>query len=349
MERELDAIGIKTCGDIYPQRHYLQRLFGDKTFEFLMGVHLGLGRTDVRPAEEFERKSVGTESTFHDLSDPKELRDKLQRTAEELERDLQRTEFKGRTLCLKVKLHTYEVFTRQVQPPKAVYSAHDLFHYSLPMLQKLQKEFPGMKLRLMGLRCTHLVSMKKGDVDFFGRARELSESKRSSDDISKIEVDEEGWQKWPDEDFENAAREEREAEMEELEKLSQEYALKENPPDPAGEHADDHSRDYQRYANGFAWRSLLEQESKKAEAEASDSKKPLMQWECPICSLPQIPDEVRFNEHIDGCLSRQTIKEIVSQSPAPQPLIPSNSTKRKRGKQPANGASDKRPKSSFFA
>ena len=47
----------------------------------------------------------------------------IQPTAEELEKDLQRTEFKGRTLCLKVKLHTYEVFTRQIQPPKAVYTA----------------------------------------------------------------------------------------------------------------------------------------------------------------------------------------------------------------------------------
>lgn len=85
LERELDAIGIKTCGDIYPQRHLLNRLFGDKTFEFLMGVYLGLGRTDIRPAEEFERKSVGTESTFHDMSDAKEMRQKLRWTAEELE------------------------------------------------------------------------------------------------------------------------------------------------------------------------------------------------------------------------------------------------------------------------
>ncbi|KAI6855288.1 putative DNA-directed polymerase kappa [Hortaea werneckii] len=151
-ERELDAIGVKTCGDIYPLRHYLSRLFGEKAFQFLISVYLGLGRTDVRPVEEYERKSVGTESTFHDLSDPQELREKLKRTAEELEKDLRRTEFKGRTLVLKIKLHTYEVFSRQVQPPKAVYTAEDLYHYSLPMLAKLEKEMPGMKLRLMGLR-----------------------------------------------------------------------------------------------------------------------------------------------------------------------------------------------------
>jgi len=214
---------VRTCGDIYSLRHYMNRLFGDKTFEFLMGVYLGLGRTDVRPAEEFERKSVGTESTFHDLSEPKELRAKLRKTAGELEKDLQRTEFKGRTLCLKIKLHTYEVFTRQVQPPKAVYTADDLYHFSLPMLAKLEKEMPGMKLRLMGLRCTHLVSTKKGDVDFFGRVRRQTESSSG-----KVEVDEDGWQRWPDAEFEDAARQEREDDMADLEKLSQEYAVAQN-------------------------------------------------------------------------------------------------------------------------
>lgn len=86
-ERELKAIGIQTCGDIYGQRQFLNSLFGDKAFEFLVQCHLGLGRTDVQPAEEYERKSVGTESTFRDMSDPKELREKLRWTAQELEKE----------------------------------------------------------------------------------------------------------------------------------------------------------------------------------------------------------------------------------------------------------------------
>ena len=339
-ERELDAIGIKTCGDIYPQRHYLHRLFGEKAFQFLMGVYLGLGRTDIRPAEEFERKSVGTESTFHDVSDPKELRDKLRWTAEELEKDLQRTQCKGRTLVLKIKLHTYEVFSRQVQPPKAVHTADDLFHFSLPMLAKLEKEMRGMKLRLMGLRCTHLVSMKKGDVDFFGRVRSQPATSReaSGDASAKVDVDEEGWQVWPDEEFEDAARQERQDEVEELERLSQEYATTASStyePDGA-------PSDYRRYGNGFAWRSVLEEEAKaKAteEEEAQQQSKPaLEQWTCPICSVPQAVDERAFNEHIDGCLSRQTIKEIVKGAAAddgPEPKkrvlspVPVSTAKRK--------------------
>jgi DNA polymerase kappa len=118
LERELASVGIKTCGDIYAQRQYLAQLFGQKTYEFLLRCYLGLGRTHIQPADEYERKSVGTESTFREMSDPDQLRRKLRQTAEELEADLRRAECKGRTLCLKVKLHTFEVLTRQVVPPR---------------------------------------------------------------------------------------------------------------------------------------------------------------------------------------------------------------------------------------
>ena len=359
-ERELDAIGVKTCGDIYPQRHYLSRLFGEKAFEFLIGVYLGLGRTDIRPADEHERKSVGTESTFHDMSDPKEMRNKLRWTAEELEKDLQRTEFKGRTLVLKIKLHTYEVLSRQIQPPKAVYTADDLYHFSLPMLQRLEKEIPGMKLRLMGLRCTHLVSMKKGDVDFFGRARQSRISGSScTDTASKVELDEDGWQKWPDADFEEAARQEREEEMEELERLSQEHETKHRPGDST--YAPDGApSDYRRYGNGFAWRSVLEEEEREIAAERTPGDGANEQWNCPICSLPQQADERPFNEHIDGCLSRQTIKQIVREptqsARVSHPMTHRSTSKRKRTKQEADRhgkaggiESEKKARRSFFS
>ncbi|KAL3421374.1 impB/mucB/samB family protein [Phlyctema vagabunda] len=296
-ERELDAIGVKTCGDIYAYRQYLSKLFGEKAFAFLMQCYLGLGRTRVQPAEEYERKSVGTESTFGEMSDHVELRNKLRATAEELEKDMLRTQFKGRTLCLKVKLHTYEVFTRQIIPPKAVYLADDLYNYAVPMLSKLEQEFTGLRLRLMGLRCTHLVSMKKPDtLAFFGfKNRTNIESdtpqlpgeeraKRkaaSSDDIN------EQWETWPAELlFEDAEREEREEELEELETLSQLEEIdrrrhhgKEIVPNPKKANCPEE-----------AW------------------------WDCPICLRPQAASEKEFNEHIDLCLSRQTIREVVQET-----------------------------------
>jgi DNA polymerase kappa len=272
-ERELDAIGIKTCGDIYAHRAYLAQLFGQKAFQFLMQCYLGLGRTKIQPAEDYERKSVGTETTFKELSSPAELRDKLRYVAEELEADLKRTEYKGRTLCLKIKLHTYEVMTRQMTPPSAVNMADDLYNHSLPILERLMKEIPNMKLRLMGLRVTHIVSTKKPGIDFFGRQRTATSSNTSSKPKS---LKEDEWETWPEAEFEEAQRQERDDEMNELEKLSQELETTKSPGDHTPE--------------------------------------PSELWTCPICSLPQTPDDRAFNSHIDFCLSRQTIKEAVKET-----------------------------------
>ena len=325
-ERELDAIGVKTCGDLYAQRAYLSKLFGQKAFQFLMQCYLGLGRTQVAPAAEHERKSVGTESTFKDMSDKTELRAKLRWIAEELEKDLTRTQFKGRTLVLKAKLHTYEVLTRQTVVPKAINTAEDLYTYSLPMLTKLEREIPGMKLRLMGLRCTHLVSTKKDDVDFFGMRRlEHSSAKRTT-------TDDEGWEIWPEAEaeFEEAARQERQEEMDELERLSQEQ-----PPQPPSQelqpenynesrslrNAEDIEEANRRRKHG---REVLPNPSprKGGGEKSSPAKAGPEAWACPICGLPQVAQDRAFNDHIDYCLSRQTIKEAAKAEAAPveQPL-----------------------------
>ncbi|KFY95723.1 hypothetical protein V498_03165 [Pseudogymnoascus sp. VKM F-4517 (FW-2822)] len=289
-ERELDAVGVKTCGDIYQYRQYLSKLFGEKAFNFLMQCYLGLGRTNTQPAEEYERKSIGTESTFGDLSSHKALRDRLEKTAQDLEKDMVKAQFKGRTLVLKVKLHTYEVLTRQVIPPKAVYLAPDLYKYSLPMLSKLEQEFKGLTLRLMGLRCTHLVTMKKPDpLAFFGhpkmRSGSASSGPTSGSNESKVEPLEADGNSpsgvWPSEDFEEAAKDEYQEELEELEILSQLEELGNQQPSEGP----------------------LDSETKP---ESEDRW-----WDCPICLRPQMGD---CNEHIDMCLSRPTILGLVKET-----------------------------------
>ncbi|KAK0611084.1 hypothetical protein B0T14DRAFT_439537 [Immersiella caudata] len=305
-ERELAAVGIETCADIYPQRQYINRLFGEKAYEFLIRCYLGLGRTVVRPAEEYERKSVGTESTFRDMSDPHELREKLKRTAIELEKDMRRAECKGRTLCLKVKLHTFEVLTRQAVLPRAINTSDDLYSFALPMLAKLEKEFAGMKLRLMGLRCTHLVSTKPPDtLAFFGLRRRPN----SGESKPKAAVGEEEWEQWPDE----AVGDGQDAEEPLIE--------------PRGEGSGAESP-YRRHGKEIT-------PNPKKEAPVEDDL-----WDCPICGRPQPANERQFNDHIDLCLSRKTILDTVQQEASVQPVAskavtpePSKKTIKKRGRQ----------------
>ncbi|KAI5457941.1 hypothetical protein BGZ63DRAFT_392225 [Mariannaea sp. PMI_226] len=282
LERELSEIGIKTCGDIYGQRHLLNPLFGDKTSEFLFRCYLGLGRTKIQPAEEYERKSVGTESTFREMSDPKQLREKLRRTAEDLEKDLKRAECKGRTLCLKVKLHTFEVYTRQIVVPKTIWLADDIYNYALPMLTKLEQEMPRLRLRLMGLRVTHLVSTKKPDtMAFFGfRSRSTDGSGQSDGGVKRKASDDEGdWEQWPEDEFQSGEGE--------------------DAPEDSALNTEGDDSDSPRRSHG---------------KEIVPNPNPMPQeerWDCPICSRPQPTSERLFNEHIDLCLSRQTIRDAV--------------------------------------
>ncbi|KAI0190804.1 impB/mucB/samB family protein [Astrocystis sublimbata] len=305
LERELQEIGIRTCGDIYPHRHLLRQLFGEKAYQFLLACHLGLGRTQVQPAELYERKSVGTESTFRDMSNPTDLRDKLRWTAEELEKDMRRAECKGRTLVLKIKLHTYEIFTRQAVLPKAICQADDLYQYALPILTKLLHEMPQMKLRLMGLRCTHLVSTKKPDTRaFFG----LQPLKAGDDELpvsGKRKADE----------------------------LGGAFAEHE-----AGYPLDPETLDSDEDAQALLNSPQIGVDDETVPSMVNDAETAEQWWDCPICARPQLADERRFNDHLDSCLSRQTIRDAVTRDTTQSPPLPQELPAAKRIK----GGAEKR-------
>ncbi|KAK8061832.1 ImpB/mucB/samB family protein [Apiospora phragmitis] len=355
LERELLEIGVRTCGDIYEQRRFLRQLFGDKTFEFLIMCHLGLGRTNVQPAEDYERKSVGTESTFRDLADPAQLREKLRWISDELEKDMRRAECKGRTLVLKAKLHTYEVLTRQVVTPKAIHLADDLYNYALPILTKLMQEVPGMKLRLMGLRCTNLVSTKKPDTAaFFGLNRPLritrsesADSPEPGNDTRKRKASssllEGEWEEWPEEALYGNDAE-----------LEGQVDAAQSSGHGGGGVLDDEGKETYRHHGKEVTPNPRNAASPAAAEETW--------WDCPICMRPQAADERQFNEHIDLCLSRQTIRDAVqrdsaSNSPSATSQFESlpdskrqktgGGTEKKRGR-PAATAADPRQKKLFF-
>ncbi|RGP77408.1 DNA polymerase kappa subunit [Fusarium longipes] len=323
LERELLEIGIKTCGDLYEYRQYLNPLFGEKTSEFLFTCYLGLGRTKIQPAEEYERKSVGTESTFRDMSDPTHLREKLRSTAEDLEQDMKRAGCKGRTLCLKVKLHTFEVFTRQAVLPRAMWDAGDLYNHALPILAKLEQDMPGMKLRLMGLRCTHLVRTKKPDtMAFFGfkPRRTDSEERKPEGNLKRKASDDGEWEQWPEVGFQL------------------------NDADGPLEGSSSNQHTPEQSPGRKHGKEIAPNPTKGDVVEEQ-------WWDCPICSRPQAADERQFNEHIDLCLSRQTIREAVQadDSSIRRDTTPDNkrprTIERKRGK---TKVPDPRQKQLFF-
>jgi len=105
--------------------------------------------------------------------------------------------------------------------------------------------------------------------------------------------DEDGWEAIPEELlFEDAERQEREDELNELESLSQEI-------------------DKRRHHG----KEIVPNPKKESSPEEE-------WWDCPICLRPQAASEKEFNEHIDLCLSRQTIRDAVHETSEPRSRDP---------------------------
>lgn len=152
-ERLLEALGIKICGDIFKHRATLQLM--DKQFGlvFLLRTYLGIASNIVQPIQREERKSIGAERTFHALSNKTQILRKLEEVAGELGDDMVRGGWTGKTVTLKYKLDTFQVFTRAKSFDRWVSSKkEDLFAIGKELLLL---ELP-LTLRLIGLRITKL-------------------------------------------------------------------------------------------------------------------------------------------------------------------------------------------------
>lgn len=99
----------------------------DKQFglHFLLQTYLGIASNVVQPGQREERKSIGAERsflltslttigwhpihrTFSAIGDKNKILAKLEEVAAELEEDMERTGWTGKTVTLKYKLDTYE-------------------------------------------------------------------------------------------------------------------------------------------------------------------------------------------------------------------------------------------------
>ena len=239
----------------------------------------------------------------------------LYHSAQELQGDMERADVKGRTLVLKAKLHTYEVITRQVVCPSAIWKKDDLIKHGWPIMDRLMKEHEAegsgrICLRLMGLRCTHLVSMRKPDInEFFGlKARADSDNKENVDDDahdSGKTVTGDQWEEWPSSEFEEAARQEREDELNEVQALSQEHERQQRA----------HHQNNSVHRHGREILPNPTPASQQAPTQPDTNvARDADQWRCPICQRPQSADDRAFNEHIDLCLSRGAIQDTVKET-----------------------------------
>ncbi|PSR76512.1 hypothetical protein PHLCEN_2v8415 [Hermanssonia centrifuga] len=319
----------------------------DKQFglHFLLQTYLGIASNVVQPGQREERKSIGAERTFSAIGDKNKILAKLEEVAAELEEDMERTGWTGKTVTLKYKLDTYEVFTRAKSFDRWISTKkEDLFATGKELLMP---ELP-LKIRLIGLRVTKLKDLRL-DTDkepgsikrFFESAKPpASPSKKRNSEPKIDDEDSEVEPNLTQDGYEDAMpgyHEEIELDIEELrpeDNLPQHgddsvMAEKLRPPasssgakshKPASSSSTSNSsRPFEpiRHVNSDSSSSKPASKSTSTTKPSSKRKRSLtpnsgrnLQTEiCPICEKNWETDNRGLNEHIDFCLSKGAIRE----------------------------------------
>ena len=145
---KMHKMGIFTGADLRQQS--LTRLsqefgkMGRVFYDFARGI-------DERPViSEWERKSVSCERTFEtDLSEPSAVTIELYHNTLELVQRIEKSQFEGHTLTLKVKFFDFQQITRSITVGHILRTKDDI----LPLAKQLMKEveYRSHPIRLLGL------------------------------------------------------------------------------------------------------------------------------------------------------------------------------------------------------
>jgi DNA polymerase-4 len=152
-EEALVEMGIRTVGELArADAGALIARFGVRGRWF---HRMANGLDDLPVETEHRRKSVGAETTFpRDLSDGPELRQVLDRVAQDVARRLQKKGVKARTVTLKLRYSDFRTITRRTGLSEGVDSARDLVAAAGALLDKAAK--PDDRFRLLGVHGSNL-------------------------------------------------------------------------------------------------------------------------------------------------------------------------------------------------
>lgn len=160
--QKMHSVGIHKGADLQQcSLEMLTRLFGKAGniyYDFARGI-------DLRPVEsERIRKSVGCEHTLDkDITASSSVIIELYHVANELVERLQRNNFSGNTLTLKIKFYDFKQITRSLTQEKELQSMADI----LPLAKHLLKEvdYSIRPIRLIGLTVSNPKEEQEETID----------------------------------------------------------------------------------------------------------------------------------------------------------------------------------------
>lgn len=177
----LNALDIKTCGDIYEKRQFLPLVFYPINIKFYLRVAIGDGSSKLQSDD--NRKSKSIEQSFPAIKDPILLLEKLNKMCEELcSKFLKPYRIRGRTVTIKLKRSTFTTLTRACSLLVSTNDKEVIFKAAKNLLQaELNTAGPSISYRLLGVRLSNLaeesVVRNQLTIDVLLRNQELNSKK----------------------------------------------------------------------------------------------------------------------------------------------------------------------------
>ena len=290
-EEMLKSLGIVKVHQLFEKRTELKLLMTDCSYQHFLRIFLGLGSTDLEARS--DRKSMSTERTFKEVSQPDKMYEILEKLSSDLSEDLKKKGFAGCTVGIKLKTVEFEIKTRVVTLRIPTNESQDIFSCARSLLDKeialLKPEV--LKLRLMGVRVS---GFGHGDGEFNQTETEESRPKRRKVQSS-------------------------------ITTLVDMFNSNSNPSNSYSSGFVLHSRDEPKVST---FRNIISQQQQQ-EITGLDSihannieNSPFSQIDtctnsCPVCEQGIPGDNQAFNQHLDSCLNGQYIREELTPNPVP--------------------------------
>jgi len=152
MERLLQALEVKTCGQIFESRYTISKLFSPSLSDFFMRAALGIAEKRVKGG----RKSMSREKTFRDFYEDDELLLMCKEIAADLAAEMESSHFQAKTITLKLKTIDFEIKNKSINLDRCICKSEDIYSHASELLQM---ELP-IDLRTLGIKLSDLEALE---------------------------------------------------------------------------------------------------------------------------------------------------------------------------------------------
>ena len=153
----MNSLGIFHGKDLKKQSlEFLTRNFG-KSGKHFYEIVRGIQDSEVKPNR--IRKSIAAERTFtNDLHSKEQILEKIESIAEELEKRIQKSNVKGKTITVKIKHHDFTIQSRSKTTNQWNESKKEILEIVTELINQNEIEKP---VRLLGISMSNLNTLKK--------------------------------------------------------------------------------------------------------------------------------------------------------------------------------------------